>query len=114
METIKIKRATMTGLKEAEGELMEAHGLQFCFTKTEEGLYFLIELSSGGSVLTVDSDDFTKKEAREIMKNALQTKQLSDFQKAISKFTKRSKRMFGIPFPVNEPVLSEKISRKKK
>jgi hypothetical protein len=104
METIKIKRATMTGLKEAEGELMEAHGLQFCFTKTEEGLYFLIELSSGGSVLTVDSDDFTKKEAREIMKNALQTKQLSDFQKAIKKFVQINKGEYKIPFPVNEPV----------
>ena len=64
MKTIKIKRATQTGLKDAEGELMEAHGFQFCFTKVSQGLYFLIELSSGGNVRTINASYCSKGEAK--------------------------------------------------
>jgi len=104
MRTIKIKKATKTGLKKAEGELIEAHGFQFCFTKVSEGLYFLIELSSGCNVIALEADYYCKREAREIMKQQLEKRTTDEFRKAIKKFIKVSKDRYNIQFPVNEPV----------
>jgi len=101
---IKIKRATTEGLKDAKGELIEYDGLQFCFTKIPDGLYFLIELSSGGNAATVDSERYSKRFALKLIMHELSKKSKREIEKAISEFVKINKKQYGISFPVNAPV----------
>lgn len=101
---ITIKRSTTFGLKEAKGTLLEAHGLQFCFTKCDEGLWFLIELSSGGNVKSIDADIFTKSQALKMMKAELNERTLPEFERAISSFIKENAKIYKLSIPVNNPV----------
>jgi len=102
---IKIKRATSTGLKDAEGLLIEHLGYQFCFIKcNEEDSFFLIELSSGGSAKTIDAELFTKKEALKIATESIKKRSLNEFDTAYNHFKQIYSEEFGYKFPINEPI----------
>jgi len=107
---IKIKRSTKVGLKETYGVLLEAHGYQFCLTdEVEGGLRFVIELSCGGSVYTIDQDLFHKcpstKDLIRIAEDAINSKTKKQYDKRISYFIKTCKMKYGFEFPINNPVI---------
>ena len=104
MKTIKIKRATVYGLLECEGILVEKYGLQFCFTKIDNSIWYLIELSTGSSVERIFDVNYTEAEALEIALTKLNQRTEAEIKKAFPKFKRDSKRLYRIPFPVNEAV----------
>ena len=107
MKKIKIKRSTKDGLKDAEGILLEAHGYQFCLTKSEENLWFIIELSSGGNVRTMDADDYSKKQALKEARYEFDKRSTIDFKIGINQFIKDTERRYKFSFPINEPILND-------
>lgn len=103
MEAIKIKRATTNGLKDAEGILIEKNGYQFCFVK-DEGLFFMVELTTGCSVKTIDADIWTRKQALKIAKEEINKRSKAEFEKAMNHVKDVYCRKYNFKLPVNEAV----------
>lgn len=102
---IKIKRATTEGLKDAEGELFEANGMQFCLVKAD-GLFFSIELSTGCNVKSFDADDYSKSQAIKLSKEEINRRTKSEWNYALNKVSEDYCRRFKFSLPVNDPVLN--------
>ena len=102
---IKIKRATTKGLKEEEGDLFEANGMQFCLVKAD-GLYFSIELSTGCNVKSFDPDDYSKKLAIELAKEEINRRTKAEWENALNNVSKNYCSRFKFSLPVNELVLN--------
>ena len=98
---IKIKRATVNGVKEDEGDFLEINGYQFAFVKDPCGLYFLIELHTGANVCTVDSDDNTKSFALNFMKGKVLRISKENIEAGITLFKKEFPEF---SYPLNEPI----------
>ena len=102
---IKIKRATTEGLKDAEGELFEANGMQFCLVEAD-GLFFSIELSTGCNVKSFDTDDYSKSQAIKLSKEEINRRTKSEWDYALNKVSEDYCSRFKFRLPVNEPVLN--------
>jgi uncharacterized protein YxjI len=103
---IKIKRATIYGLKDAEGELIKLKGYQFCLVKSE-GLYFVIELTTGCSVITInDTYDISMREGEvlKIAKESIKNRSRKEFEAAINHIKNTYCRRYKFNIPVNEPI----------
>jgi hypothetical protein len=102
---ITVKRATSEGIKENEGVLYEAHGLQFCLIEDrEEGWFRAIELQSGCSVASLDVDFYSKDVAFDELTRLIYSKTQEEFKNAIKKAKAVYGKKYGLKFPVNEPV----------
>lgn len=102
---MKIKRATTEGLKESEGDFFEENGSQWCLVE-DEGFYFCIELSSGCSIGSFETDDYSKKDALRIAKEEINKRSKIEFEKAFKKVSEDYCSKYKFSLPVNEPVLN--------
>ena len=100
---IKIRRATTGGLKDAEGELFEVNGMQFCLVDAD-GLYFAIHLPTGCNVMSADKDVFEKHEATDLAKEEIRSKTKSDFDRAVEFISRHYCERYGFTLPVNKPI----------
>ena len=100
---IKIRRATTAGLKDAEGELFEVNGMQFCLVDAD-GLYFAIHLPTGCNVMSADKDFFEKHEAIDLAKEEIRSKTKSDFDRAVEFISRHYCERYGFTLPVNKPI----------
>jgi hypothetical protein len=102
---MKIKRATTKGLREAEGELFEANGMQFCLVEADD-LFFSIHLPTGCNVISAAPDEVTKSEAIELAKKEINRRTKSEWDYALNKVSDDYCSRFKFSLPVNEPVLN--------
>jgi hypothetical protein len=100
---IRIKRATTDGLKEAEGDFFEANGMQFCLVKVD-GFYFAIDLYTGCSVKSFDSNNYSKKQAIKLAKENINHIPPLKWKSAINRVSKEYCVRYKFSLPVNEPV----------
>ena len=100
---MKIKRATTGGLKDAEGELFEANGMQFCLVEADD-LYFSIHLPTGCSVKSFDPYYYSKEEAIELSKKEIARSTKSEWEYALKKVSDDYCQRFNFSLPVNEIV----------
>jgi hypothetical protein len=98
---IKIKRAVSDNrLINCEGTHLEVNGYHFCFVEAEdEGLFFLIELSTGASVKSIDADYYTKRSAFNIAKESINKRTKFEIEDGINKFKQKYDKLH---YPVNE------------
>lgn len=100
---MKIKRATTEGIKDADGELFEANGMQFCLVEAD-GLYFSIHLQTGCNVISFDPDYYSKNEAIELSKKEITRRTKTEWEYALKKVSEDYCQRFNFSLPVNDPV----------
>ena len=98
---IKIKRATIEGLKEVEGDLFEAKGMQFCLVETDK-LYFSIELSTGCNVRSFDTDCCSKEQAIKWVKKEINSRTKAEWETALNNVAKDYCSKYKFSLPVNK------------
>jgi hypothetical protein len=99
---IKIRRAHIEGLLPCEGLLVEVHDFQFCFIYIDDvEYYYLIELKTGGSVIGLDANFYTKDDALQRCIDSISNRTKSQIEEATSKFILTH---LELDFPVNEPI----------
>lgn len=111
---ITINRATANGIDQCGGEFFEAHGFQFCLTNSyDDGIYHAIELSTGISVCSRFTYEYTTEKTCIISLRRWLTVHRDKYAPCLIEKGKALLAEHGLNYPLNSPISDRKAAEKK-